>query len=129
MKYCPRCLRTEADMPGCPDADFPGMSCPEPREEDPKKDVAVACAPCGFSRIIPVRMLIAGTAKSKLPTCKRDDCACVVVRPEGGPVPGTTAPAPIFDEGALDPTGVAGEPLEPAPAAPPKKPGKGKPAS
>lgn len=95
MKYCPRCLRTEADIPACPDNDFAGMSCPEPVEENPEKDVVIKCGPCDFSRIVPVRELLSGAAKNKLPSCRRDECACVVVQAEETPA---AAANPVMPE-------------------------------
>lgn len=114
MKYCPRCLRTEADIPACPDNDFAGMSCPEPVEENPEKDVAIKCGPCDFSRIVPVRELLSGAAKNKLPSCRRDECACVVV-----PAP-MAATDPVMPEIAAfaEAAAEAAPPVAPAPEAP-----------
>lgn len=81
MKYCPRCLRTEAQIDTCPNNDFPGMNCPELREEDSRTDITISCGPCDFTRVVPVKELISGVSKNKLPACRRDDCACVVVPP------------------------------------------------
>lgn len=92
MKYCPRCLRTEADIPGCPNEDFPGMTCPDPVDENPAKDVSISCGPCDFNRLVPIRELLSGAAKNKLPTCRRDECACVIVPPEAAPEAEVTDP-------------------------------------
>ena len=108
MKYCPRCLRTEASFGECPNNDFPGMNCPEPKEEDPTTDINIACGPCDFTRVVPIKMLLTGAAKQQLPACRRDDCACVVVAPEGSGQPVPPAPVASFDTpfdpaGAFDP--------------------------
>lgn len=81
LKYCPRCLRTETEAASCPNNDFPGMNCPDLKTEDPTKDVTLSCGPCDFTRVVPVRELLSGATKNKLPMCKRDECACVVVQP------------------------------------------------
>jgi hypothetical protein len=99
MNYCPRCLRTEAELDACPNEDFPGMKCPDPVAEDPTKDITIACGPCDFTRVVPVRELISGKAKNKLPACRRDDCACVVVAPEKAPV--DPVMPELRDDGAL----------------------------
>lgn len=79
MKYCPRCLRTEDQISTCPNGDFPGMVCPALKEEDPATTVTLSCGPCDFTRIVPVKDLLSGTTKTKLPLCRRDECACKVV--------------------------------------------------
>lgn len=78
-KFCPRCYRPEATIADCPNPDFPGHVCPDPVEAEPGATVNLQCGPCQVDRIVPVKDLITGHARTQLPMCRRDNCACKAV--------------------------------------------------
>jgi hypothetical protein len=115
MKYCPRCSRTEDQRATCPDADFKGMECPPFVSEDPTTTVTLSCGPCEFTRIVPVKDLVSGAARKKLPVCRRDECACKVIPyPVADPVmPEVKAMADKEAEAAREETPAGDDPLLP----------------